>query len=83
MKCLWFFIEFLELTHLIQLEEVVVFALVEFLRVLVLVVARIQTLLLCLELHSILLVGLLLLLAEKQIHRHLQLIDLINRDFCL
>ena len=51
-------------------------------RVLVLIEARVQTLLLRLKLHSILLVRLLNLLIEEEIHRFLQLSDLIDDLLC-
>mgnify|MGYP007058520547 CR=1 FL=1 len=77
------FVELLELAYLIKLEVVVVLTLLKVLRVLVGVVARVQTLLLRLELDTILLVCLLLLLAKQQVHGHFQLINLIDRDLGL
>lgn len=82
-QCLRLLVELLKLANLVQLEEVVVFSLLQVLRVLIRVIARIQTLLLRLELDSVLMVRLLLLLTEEQVHRHLQLVDLINRDLSL
>ena len=58
----------LEFAHFVELEEVVVLAGLEILRILVVVVAGVQTLLPSLELDAILLVGLLLLLAKQQVH---------------
>ena len=55
----------LEFAHFVELEEVVVLTGLEILRILVVVVAGVQTLLLSLELDAILLVGLLLLLAKQ------------------
>ena len=81
--CRWFLIEFLELTHLIQLEVVVVFSLLQIGRVLVLGVTGVQTLLLSLKLDSIMLIGLLLLLSKQQIHGQFQLVNLIDRHFGL
>ena len=53
-----------ELAHLVELEEVVVLARIQLLRVLVVFVARIETLLLRFELDAIVRVGLLLLFTE-------------------
>lgn len=58
-------IELLELAHFVQFEVVVVFALLRLSTVLVLHVAWVQTLLLCLELDSVVLICLLLLFPEK------------------
>ena len=58
----------LEFAHFVELEEVVVLTGLEILRILVVVVAGVQTLLPSLELDAILLVGLLLLLAKQQVH---------------
>lgn len=55
----------LEFAHFVELEEVVVLTGLEILRILVVVVAGVETLLLRLELDAILLVGLLLLLAKQ------------------
>ena len=73
----------LEFAHFIQLEEVVVLSGLEIVRVLIVVVAGVQALLLRLELYSILLISLLLLLAKEQVHGDLQLIDFIDCNFCL
>ena len=58
-------IELLELAHFVQFEVVVVFPLLRLSTVLVLHVAWVQTLLLCLELDSVVLICLLLLFPEK------------------
>ena len=81
-ECLGLFVVLLELAHLVELKEVVVFTGLEKLRILVVVVARVQTLFLRLELDPVLLVGLLLLLAKQQVHGHLQLVDFVDRNFC-
>ena len=45
--------------------------------------ARVETLLLCLELDAVMLVSLLLLLTKQQVHGKLQLINLIDGHLCL
>ena len=81
-QCLGLLVMLLEFAHFVELEEVVVLTGLEILRILVVVVAGVQTLLLSLELDAILLVGLLLLLAKQQVHGDLQLVNFVYRDFC-
>ena len=74
---LWLVVCFLELAHLVELEVVIIFRGLQRLRVLVLIVAWVQTLLLRHELHLFLGVCLLLLLAKEDLHSFLQLVDLV------
>jgi len=76
-------IEVQKLAHLVQLEEIVVLAGFQAIRILVVLVAGVQTLLLRFELDAIVRICLLLLLTKEQVHRLLQLLDLVYGDSCL
>lgn len=64
--------------HFVKLEVIVVFALLQFVSVLVFFVAGVKTLFLRFELHSITRCRLLLLFSEKKIHCFFELIDLVD-----
>ena len=73
-----FFFELVVITHVIELEEEVVLFVPDLSAVAVLLEARIETDLLRLELHAILIASLLLLLSKEQIHGILKLIYLVD-----
>ena len=78
---LGFLVKFLELAHFVQFEVIVILPWLRCLTVSVLGMARVQTLLLGLELDSVVLVCLLLLFTEEQIHGDFKLIDFVDGHF--